>query len=159
MVQPIPEGCASVGAFLIVKDARKAIEFYAKAFGAEQGCFLEGPGGSVMHSEVRIGNSTIMIGEENPQWQMVSAETMGGSPISMHLYVEDVDATFQQALDAGCTPVAPLMDAFWGDRYGKVADPFGYQWGIATHIEDVDEVEMKRRAAEWMSQMAGENAS
>lgn len=115
---------------------------------------MPGPGGKgVMHAEVRIGNSTVMLSEENPQWYMKSAETFGGSPASMHIYVDDVDAAFQRALDAGCTQVAPLMDMFWGDRYGKVVDPFGYQWGIATHVENVPEEELKKRAEAWLEQM------
>lgn len=156
MVHYIPEGCNSVSAYLIVKDANKAVEFYKQAFGATGGACLTGPDGSVMHAELQIGDSTIMISEENPQWGMTSAETMGGSPVSLHVYVPDVNTAFQQAIGAGCTEVAPVMDAFWGDRYGKLADPFGYQWGIATHIEDVSEDEMQRRAQAWMAEMASQ---
>jgi uncharacterized glyoxalase superfamily protein PhnB len=106
-----------------------------------------------MHAEMRIGNSMVMLSQENPQWQMKSAETIGGSPVSLHLYVEDVDKAFKRAKDAGCQEVAPLMDAFWGDRYGKVADPFGLQWGLATHKEDVSEAECAKRAAAWFAWM------
>ena len=156
MVNYIPDGCNSVSAYLIVKDANKAVEFYKDAFGAVGGACMTAPDGSVMHAELKIGNSTIMISDENPQWDMNSAETMGGSPVSLHIFVPDADAAFQKALDAGCTQIAPLMDAFWGDRYGKLADPFGYQWGIATHVEDVSEEEMQRRAAAWMAEMANQ---
>ena len=154
-VKPIPEGCNSVNVYLIVKDGQAAIDFYTKAFGATGGMCMPGPDGkSIMHAELQIGNSTVMLGEENPQWGTKSAETMGGSPASIHIYLPDVDSAFQQAVDAGCTVVAPLMDMFWGDRYGKVVDPFGYQWGLATHTEDVSEEEMAKRAQEWFASMA-----
>ncbi len=155
-VNPIPDGCNSVNVYLIVKDGQAVIEFYKTAFGATGGVCMTGPDGTgVMHAEILIGNSTIMLSEENPQWGTKSAETMGGSPASLHLYLPDVDTAFQQAIDAGCTVAAPLMDTFWGDRFGKVVDPFGYQWGLATHIEDVSEVEMGKRAAAFFAQ-AGE---
>jgi len=158
MVQPVPEGFNTVNIYLVVADAGEAIDFYQKAFGAEPGFRMRGPDGeSTMHAELRIGNSTIMLTEENPQWGMQSPETLGGSPASIHLYVDDCDAIYQRALDAGCTVAAPLMDAFWGDRYGKVKDPFGHEWGIATHKEDVPPEEMERRAAQWFSQMGGES--
>ena len=154
MASAIPEGCNSINVYLVVKDARKAMEFYAKAFGGEAGACMEAPDGSVVHGEVTIGNSTLMLSQENPQWDMKSPETLGGSPASLHLYVEDCDTLFQQAVDAGCTVVAPVQDQFWGDRYGKVMDPFGFQWGIATHVEDVSQEEMAKRAQEWFAQMA-----
>ncbi len=153
-VKPIPDGCNSISAYLVVKDAREAMEFYAKAFGGTHAACMTAPDGSVMHGEVRIGNSTVMLSQENPQWDMKSAEALGGSPASLHLYVDNADAAFQQAIDAGCTEVFPCSDMFWGDRYGKVADPFGFQWGIATHVEDVDEAEMQRRSEAWFAQMA-----
>ena len=138
MVNPIPDGCNTVNLYLVVKDARQALDFYARAFGGTPGMVMTGPCGTgVMHAEIQIGNSTIMLSEENPQWQMKSAETLGGSPASIHLYVPDVDAAFQRAIEAGCRELSPVMDMFWGDRYGKVADPFGFQWGISTHQEDV----------------------
>jgi PhnB protein len=150
----IPQGFNSVSAYLIVKDPQKAIDFYGKAFGAEPGAVMRVPGSNdIMHAEVRIGNSTVMLTGENPQWQMKSVETFGGSPISMHLYVDDADKAYQRAIDAGCEVAAPLMDAFWGDRYGKVKDPFGVQWGIATHKEDLSEDEITKRAAEWFASM------
>ena len=155
-VKAIPEGFNSVSSYLVVKDPDKAIEFYGKAFGAEPGDVMRIPGsGAVMHAEVRIGNSTVMLTAENPQWDMKSAETLGGSPVSMHVYVQDVDKAFQRALDAGCEVVAPLMDAFWGDRFGKLKDPFGIQWGIATHKEDLSHEEIDKRAEVWFAQMGG----
>ena len=155
MVQPIPEGFNTVSTYLIVKDAKKAIDFYQMAFGAEAGVHMPGPDGSgTLHPEVRIGNSTVMLTDENPQWEMKSPETLGGTPASLHIYVTDADAAFQRAVDAGCTVMAPLMDMFWGDRYGKVIDPFGHQWGISTHIEDVPPEEMGARAKAFFAQMA-----
>lgn len=155
MANPIPENFNSVSTYLIVKDADQAIELYTKAFGAKGGeACLRAPDGSVMHAELYIGNSAIMLSSENEQWGMLSAETMGGSPASLHLYVEDVDASFRQAIDAGCKEVAPVMDAFWGDRYGKVQDPFGYQWGIATHKEDLTMDELQERGKAWFAEFA-----
>jgi len=153
-VKAMPDGFNSVSAYLIVKDPQKAIDFYRKALGAEPGVVMKMPDGkTILHAEMHIGNSTVMISQENPQWGMKSAETMGGSPISLHIYVDDADKLFQRAIDAGCEVAAPLMDAFWGDRYGKVVDPFGFQWGIATHKEDLGEEEMGKRAAEWFASM------
>jgi len=153
-VKPVPEGFSSVSAYLVVKDVERAMAFYGKAFGAEPGAVMKTPdGSSIMHAELRIGNSTVMLSEENPQWETKSAETLGGSPISLHLYVADADRAFQRAVDGGCEVAAPLMDAFWGDRYGKVKDPFGIQWGIATHKEDLSPAEMGKRAAEWFASM------
>lgn len=155
-VQPIPDGFHTVSSYLVVKNAVEAIEFYQKAFGAEPGVRMAAPGGAgTMHAEIHIGDSTVMLTDENPQWGMKSPATLGGTPVSLHIYTEDVDTLFKRATDAGCTVVAPLMDAFWGDRYGKVADPFGHQWGIATHIEDVPPGEMEQRAAKWFAEMAG----
>ncbi len=152
-INPIPEGCNSVNVYLVVKDGQAAIDFYEKAFGAVGGMCMPGPDSKgIMHAEIQIGNSTVMLSEENPQWGTQSPESLGGSPASMHVYLPDVDTAFQQAVDAGCTVVAPLMDTFWGDRYGKVADPFGYQWGLATHVEHVPEEEMAKRAQEWFAQ-------
>lgn len=153
-VKPIPDGFNTISAYLVVKDVDKAMAFYGKAFGAEPGDVMRMPGGkAIMHAELRIGNSTMMLTAENPQWDARSAETLGGSPISLHFYVSDVDKAFKRAIDAGCEVAAPLMDAFWGDRYGKVKDPFGLQWGIATHKEDLSPDEIGRRAAEFFASM------
>ena len=153
-VNPIPEGCNSVSAYLVLKDCNKAIEFYTKAFGAKAGMHMPGPGGSTMHAEVHVGNSTIMMSDENPQWNMKSAETIGDSPVSLHVYVEDADAVFNQAVAAGCEVVSPLMDMFWGDRFGKVKDPFGLQWSLATHVKDMTPEEMAKAQEEFMASMA-----
>ncbi len=156
MAQGIPEGFNTVSVYMIVKDAKKAIDFYQKAFGAEAGVHMPGPGGQgTMHAELRIGNSTVMLTDENPQWGMKSPSTLGGTATGLHLYVDDADKAFQRAIDAGCTVKAPLMDAFWGDRFGKVTDPYGHEWGIATHIEDVAPEDMAKRAAAFFAEMAG----
>lgn len=152
-VNPIAPNCNTVNAYLIVKDAEKAMELYKAAFGGSGGSCLTMPDGTVLHAEIVIGDSTIMISEENEQWGMVSAETLGGSPASLMLYVEDCDAIYQQAISAGMKEVSPPADQFWGDRHGKVADPFGFEWGIATHIEDLTEEEMQKRGQEWLAQM------
>lgn len=157
-VNPIPEGFGTVTPHLVVKDAGEAIDFYKKAFGAEELCRMPGPdGNSVMHAEIRIGNSPIMLASEWPGEGCPKAPTtLGGSPVTIHLYVEDTDKAFKKATDAGATAAMPPMDAFWGDRYSKLKDPFGHEWSIATHIEDVPPEEMPERMAkafaEWGKQ-------
>ncbi|MBF0565826.1 MAG: VOC family protein [Nitrospirae bacterium] len=155
MVKAIPEKFHSVTPMLMFKDARKAIEFYKRAFGAEELAAMPGPDGKgVMHAELRIGNSIIMMGEENPQQPCKSAETTGGSPVSFYLYIDNVDAAFQIALDAGAGVRMPVQDMFWGDRVGTVQDPFGYSWMIATHIKDLTPQEMQQGAQSAFAQMA-----
>jgi uncharacterized glyoxalase superfamily protein PhnB len=155
-VKPVPEGYHTVTAFMIVKDAREVMDFYSRAFGAETVMRMPGPDGkSTMHAEMRIGDSMLMLCDENPNWNTKSAATLGGSPVSLHLYVNDADAAFKRAVQAGCTVTMPIQDAFWGDRYGKLRDPFGYEWGIATHKEDLSPEELDRRAAEFMKSMGG----
>ena len=132
MIQAIPEGYQTLTPSFVFKDARKAIEFYRKAFGAEERFVMPGPDGKgIMHAEVRIGSSIIMMGEENPQYPCKSAETMGGSPISFYVYVDNVDEAFRTAVAAGAEVVMPVEDMFWGDRMGTVRDPFGYSWSLA----------------------------
>lgn len=156
MAQAVPEGFNTVSAYMVVKDAKEAIEFYQKAFGAEAGAHMPGPDGKgTMHAEFRIGNSTVMLTDENPEWGLKSPSTLGGTAMGLHLYVDDADKAFQRAIDAGCTVKAPLMDAFWGDRFGKVTDPYGHEWGIATHVEDVEPEDMAKRAAAFFAEMAG----
>ena len=154
-VPPIPANCNTVNIYLVCKDAKAAIEFYVKAFGGSSDYIMKGPDGSVMHGEVRIGNSTVMISEENADWKMLSPNSLGGSPASIHLYVDDSDAVFANAIAAGCKEVQPMSDVFWGDRYGKVEDPFGYQWGIATHKEQLTHEQLDQRAAEFFAAMSG----
>ncbi len=155
-VKPIPEGFNTVSAHLVVRDGAKAIEFYQQAFGAEEICRMPGPDGQgVMHAEVRIGNSHVMLAGEMPQGKgCVSPETLKGTTVTIHLYVEDVDAVYDQAVKAGATATMPPMDAFWGDRYGQLRDPFGHVWGIATHIKDLTPEEIGQAAEEFFKQMA-----
>ena len=135
------------------------MEFYEKAFGATQVMRMPGPGGQgTMHAEIRLAGSCVMLTDENPAWQMKSPGTLGGSPVSLMIYVENVDEAFNKAVEAGCTATFPVDDMFWGDRMGKVQDPYGYQWSLATHVEDVPEEEMGTRQAAWMAQMAAGNA-
>lgn len=155
-VQPVPEGFRNVNCYLVVPDANEAIAFYEKAFGAERGVHMPGPGGQgTMHAEIRIGDTTVMLTDENPAWNKKSAKTLGGSPVSMHVYCEDADAWFQRAVAAGCEARFPVTPMFWGDRMGQVADPFGIEWGIATHVEDVPPEEMGTRAQAFFQSMGG----
>lgn len=148
-VKPVPDGYHTVTPYLSVRGASKALAFYAKAFGAKELFRMPGPGDSVMHAEMRIGDSNIMLGDEAPEMGATSPQTIGGSAVSLLLYVKDVNASFAQATEAGCTAQVPPTDMFWGDRYCKLQDPFGHLWAIATHIEDVSPEETARRAAAW----------
>lgn len=147
-VRPIPEGYHSITPALIVNDAAAAIDFYARAFGAQELYRMSSPDGRcVWHAELQIGDSRFMLGDDFPEMADARApKNIGATTASLHLYVEDADALFQRAIDAGATPTMPMSDMFWGDRYGKVMDPFGHIWGFATHIEDVSEEEMARRS-------------
>jgi PhnB protein len=156
-VNPIPEGFHTVTPSLVVKDAKRALEFYGKAFGAETKVSMPAPDGRIMHAEVRIGNSMIFVTDEIPEMapKLKSPGSTGGDLTgSNFLYVPDVDAAFKRAVDAGATVIMPVTDMFWGDRFAKVTDPFGHQWGIATHKEDVAPEEMERRSAEFTRTMA-----
>jgi PhnB protein len=153
--KPIPEGNHSVTAGLIVRDGKKAIEFYKTAFGAKLLSVMDAPDGkSVMHAELKIGDTKIYLGDENPDMGAKSPQALGGSPVSLNIYTEDCDAMFKKAIAAGATVKMPLDNMFWGDRYGKITDPFGHEWGIATHVEDVSETEMEKRGREWFATMA-----
>jgi len=136
-VKPIPEGYSTITPHIVCKDAAKAIDFYKKAFGAEERARMPGPGGTVMHAEIKIGDSIVMLGEENPQMGSRGPRSIGGSPVTLHLYVQDVDKAFERASKAGCKVTMPVMDMFWGDRYGRLEDPFGHHWSIATHKQDL----------------------
>ena len=146
-VRPVPEGYHSVTPYLIIKGAAKALEFYQRAFGAKETIRMPGPGGKITHAEMRIGNSIVMLADEHPEINARSPESFGGSPVMIHLYVEDVDAVFNQAVAAGAKVERALADQFYGDRTGGVKDPFGYSWYIATHKEDVSPAEMQKRMA------------
>ena len=142
----IPEGYHSVTPYLILSGASDAIAYYKKALGAEEVLRMEDPGGKVHHAEIKIGDSRIMLADEHPELQALSPKTIGGSPVSIHLYVEDVDAAVERAVAAGAKLVRPVADQFYGDRVGGIVDPFGYRWFIATHKEDLSIEEIRRRA-------------
>lgn len=146
-VKPIPDGFHTITAHLIVGGAGRAIDFYKTAFGAEELFRMPGPDGeSVMHGEIKIGDSIVMICDEFPE-MCRGPKTIGGSPVTLHLYVADADASFNRAVKAGCEVTMPLQDMFWGDRYGKLRDPFGHEWSIATHKEDLTPEQIGERAA------------
>jgi PhnB protein len=147
-VKAIPDGYYSLTPYLVITGAAKAIEFYKKAFGAVETVRMPGPDGKIMHAELQIGNSMLMLSDENPERGHFSPSTRGGSTGSVMLYTEDVDATFKQAVAAGAKADMPPADMFWGDRMGNLTDPFGHTWAIATHKEDVSPEEMGRRMQE-----------
>lgn len=156
MPKPIPEGYHSVTPALVVKDARKALEFYKKAFGAEEREVFATPDGKVMHAEFKIGDCILMLGEENPQWpDHKSPESLHGSPVSLNIYLGDADAAYKKAVSAGAKGVKPPEDAFWGDRFGMVRDPFGYDWGLLTRVKDVSHEDMKKAAQKMFAETAG----
>lgn len=150
-VKPIPEGAHSLTPHLVCAGAAAAIDFYVAAFGAVERFRLAGPDGKLMHGELRIGNSTLMLTDENLAWGMPGPKTLKGSPVTIHLYVEDVDAVVATAVAAGATVTMPVEDAFWGDRYGKLVDPFGHHWSVATRVRDLGEDEIRAAAAAMMA--------
>ena len=143
-VKPIPDGMHSVTPHLICAGAADAIEFYKKAFGAVDLGRLPGPKGRLMHAAIRIGDSTVMLVDEMPEWGAFGPKSLKGSPVTIHLYVQDVDASVARAVAAGAKITMPLDDMFWGDRYCKVEDPFGHHWSIATHVREVSTEEMQQ---------------
>ncbi|MEC9408805.1 MAG: VOC family protein [Pseudomonadota bacterium] len=154
-VSAIPAGYHSVTPYLFLSGADAAIAFYIEAFGAEEVMRLPSPDGLVMHAEIRVGDSHIMLADAMEDAGVHSPDTLGGVAGSLMLYVDDVDAVYQRAVDAGATEMRPIEDQFWGDRMGTVIDPFGHQWSIATHVEDVDDEEMQRRFTAMMDDMGG----
>ena len=146
-VKPIPDGYHSITPYLSVKGAADAIEYYKKAFGAEELFRMAAPDGKIGHAEMKIGDSPFMLADEFPEMGFVSPNTLGGSPVGMMIYVPDVDTVYKESLAAGGQEVKPLQDQFYGDRSGTLKDPFGHVWTIATHKEDVPEEELKKRAA------------
>lgn len=146
-VKAIPDGYYSLTPYVYVKGAAEAIEFYKTAFGATETVRMPGPGGEIMHAEVKIGNSILMLADENPDQHALSPQTRGGSTGSVMFYTEDVDAVFNRAVAAGAMAAVPPTDMFWGDRMGHLVDPFGHQWAIATHTEDVSEEEIIKRTS------------
>ena len=152
-VNPIPEGYHSLQIYLAVEDASKAIDFYKEAFGAEETIRMPGPDGKVAHAELQIGDSKLMLSDPFPHSDVRPPAERGGPTASIFMYVDDVDATFEQAQRAGATVVSELEDMFWGDRFGTVADPFGHVWAMATHKEDLSEEEIAERSKAAMAKM------
>jgi len=153
-VKPIPEGYHAITPHLIVRDAARAIEFYKQAFGAKDRGVMKGPDGKVMHAELQIGDSIFMLADEMPEFGSRSPLSIGGSSTGLHIYTENADAAFERAVKAGAQVEMPVMEQFWGDRYGKLKDPFGHSWSIATHVKDLSVEEMKRGMDEAMAKMA-----
>jgi PhnB protein len=155
MAKPIPEGFHAITPTLVFKDARKAITFYQEAFGAKELMAMPAPDGKgVMHAELKVGDSTIMLSDERPEMPCRSAETLGTSPVGFFLYVNDVDTAFKKAVEAGGKQEMPVQDMFWGDRAGSLKDPFGYNWMMATRKKDLTPEEMAKGAEAFFAQMA-----
>jgi PhnB protein len=151
-VKRVPEGVHTITPGLIVKGAQKAIEFYKEAFGAEVKSVMTSPDGKmVVHSEIKIGDSLIFVNDEYPDMGARGPQSIGGTPVSLNMYVEDADAVFERAVAAGATVVMPLADQFWGDRWGMVTDPFGHMWSVATHVADLSQEEINKASQEYFS--------
>ena len=146
-VKPIPDGYSVITPYLIIRGAAVALDFYKQAFGATERMRLDMPGGLVGHAEIQLGNSVIMLADEFPQMNCRGPEAYGGSPVSLHFYVTDVDAVVARAVSLGAKVTRPVANQFYGDRSGTISDPFGHTWNIATHVEDVSPEETTRRAA------------
>ena len=153
MAKPIPEGYHALTPSIAVENAAEAIEFYKRAFGATERMRMPGPGDTIAHAELEIGDSVLMLSDPFPQSTVKPPKQLGGTTVGIFLYVEDVDEVARQVVDAGGTITMPIEDQFWGDRFGVVADPFGHQWMIATHVEDVSPQEMAERGKEAMASM------
>jgi PhnB protein len=151
-VKPIPDGYHTITPYLVVNDAARALDYYKKAFGATELFRFDAPGGKIAHAEIKIGDSIVMLADEHPEMDAVSPKTVGGSPVGLMVYVEDVDRVFKQAVSAGGTETQPVKDQFYGDRSGNLTDPFGHKWTIATHKEDIAPEEMRTRAQQAMQQ-------
>jgi len=158
-VKPIPEGYPRVVPYLYVDGAEAAIDFYCAVLGATERMRMPGPGGRIGHAELEIGDSVVMLADESPDIDVRGPKSVGGSPVSFSVYVEDVDAVFERALQGGATRVRPVETQFYGDRSGMFEDPFGHRWSVATHVEDVSPEEMNRRAAQAMQEGGAEPGS
>jgi PhnB protein len=145
-VKPVPDGMHTVTPHLVCAGAADAIEFYKKAFNAVEMIQLPAPQGKLIHACIRIGDSAVMLVDENPEWDIVGPKSLKGSPVTIHLYVEDVDATVERAVATGAKVTMPVEDMFWGDRYGKLEDPFGHYWSVATHLRDMTLEEIQQAA-------------
>lgn len=153
-IEKIPKDYHSITPVLIVKNGDEAIEFYKKGFGVQERGRMKGPDGRVAHAELKLGDSVFMLSDEYPKMDCHSPKTIGGSPVSMYVYVDDVDSFFDKAISAGAKVLDPIKDQFWGDRHGRLEDPFGHLWSIATHKKDLSEDEMKKAAEAAFSQMS-----
>jgi PhnB protein len=153
-VKPIPEGMHTLTPHIVCEGASDAIAFYKKAFNAEEITRLPGPNGKVMHAAIRIGDSVLMLMDDFPEWGSLGPQALKGTPVTLHLYVKDVDAALQQAVAAGAQVTMPAADMFWGDRYGQVVDPFGHRWSIATRKQDLTPEEIQQNMAK-MGEMSG----
>jgi PhnB protein len=154
-VKAIPEGYHNVTPYLYVRGAAGAIDFYKNVFGAAEIVRMAGPDGRIMHAELKIGDSVVMLADENPRMGIMSPQTIGGFSGGLHLYVENADAVIQKAVESGATPLRPIKNQFYGDRSGTLLDPFGHMWSVATHVEDVSPEEMRKRMTAAMSRAAG----
>jgi PhnB protein len=152
--QPVPEGYPTLTPYLALDDAAGAIEFYKRAFGAVENSRMEGPDGKIGHAELKIGDSLLMLADAWPQSSTRPPKEVGTATGGVFVYIEDIDALFKQAIDAGATSVMDPENMFWGDRFGTLTDPYGHVWHLATHVEDVSPEDMQKRAAEWQAQMA-----
>jgi len=158
-VKPIPQGFRSVTPYLTLSDAARALDFYKRAFGAQEVMRMDGPGGKIGHAEIKIGDSMIMLADEMPGSASRSPQSLGGSTAGVFLYVENVDTIFNQAVSGGAQVVSPLEDMFWGDRFGTLKDPFGHIWSVATHKEDVAPAEMSKRMQEFAAKRMQQSKS
>ncbi|WP_406864639.1 VOC family protein [Streptomyces sp. HUAS MG47] len=152
-VQPVPAEYPRITPYLCIDGAAAAIDFYVSVLGAEEKTRMPAPGGKIGHAEIALGNSIVMLADEYPDMDFRSPKAIGGTPLMLHAYVEDVDAVFAKALAQGARELRPVRDEFYGDRVGQFEDPFGHRWSVASHIEDVSEEEMRKRAAEVMGGM------
>ena len=153
MTEPIPEGFHTATPSLVLKNAREAIEFYKKAFNATEIYQFPAPDGKIMHAMIKIGDSFVMLADEFPTMGSKSPTSLGGTAVTLHLYVENADEVFNQAVESGAKVVMPIMDAFWGDRYGMVIDPYGHSWAIATHKVDMTPEGLRKAGEEYFASM------
>jgi PhnB protein len=151
MAKPIPDNYPRVSPYLFIDGAGAAIDFYCSVLGARERTRMPGPDGRVFHAELELGDSMIMLGDQNPDFDVRGPRAIGGTPMMMHVYVEDVDSVFERAVSAGAKALRPVEDQFYGDRSGRFEDPFGHRWDVATHVEDVPPEEMEKRAAAAMA--------
>jgi PhnB protein len=147
MAKPIPDGYPRVAPYLFIDGASAAIDFYRSVLGAKERTRMAGPDGRIFHAELEVGDSMIMLGDQNPDMDVRGPRAIGGTPMMMHVYIEDVDSVFERAIGAGAKVLRPVEDQFYGDRSGRFEDPFGHRWDVAKHVEDVPPEEMEKRAA------------